>query len=246
MIAGLFNGCSFVWGDELIDPNKSRFSKLLSDHYSIEENNLSIRGASNSRIFRTTVDYIQNAKVLSKFAIIVWSGIDRIEYINHREKDNHDDYYLQCSPSRIGQPEFRTHRETLNRYYTHIRTDLYSSIETLGYMNTIQLLCESLNIPLLQFQFAHRHRKTIEESNSMIPINDRMERFLEYYRNKFYTLRSYSRYGLDDENSLLELSKSISDVLITPTYYGHPRESSQVLFSNFMIQELQRHYDIRV
>lgn len=240
----LFNGCSFVWGDELQDPMNSRFSKLISDNYELEENNLAIRGASNDRIFRTTIDYLQG--YIPEIAIIVWSGIDRMEYLNHREQDAHDDYYLQCSPSRIGQKEFKVHDNTLTKYYSHIATDMYSSIKTLGYMNTIQLICQSMNVPVLQFQFAHRHRGTLSTIINDIPINPRMDRFLEYYKSKVDSLKEYSTYGLLNEQSLLELSKSIGDVEIGKNWYGHPLEKSQILFKDMMIKELERHYDFRI
>ena len=57
----LFNGCSFVYGDELVNKNE-RFSYIISKHYNIPEINIAKCGSSNERIIRTTIDYIKQKK----------------------------------------------------------------------------------------------------------------------------------------------------------------------------------------
>lgn len=76
-----FNGCSFVENShlELEDQewDTRYWPKLIAEHYNADFVNLAASGASNSRIFRTTVDYIyaHNPEVI----IIGWSGNDREE-----------------------------------------------------------------------------------------------------------------------------------------------------------------------
>ena len=54
------NGCSFVYGDELSNPNdnewleKKRWSRIFSEKYNVIEINESENGSSNYRIYRTT------------------------------------------------------------------------------------------------------------------------------------------------------------------------------------------------
>ena len=74
----LFNGCSITWGDELEDNRKSRFSKLVCDELDIDEKNLSMRGASNDYILRTTIDYCDKNTV--DIAVIQFTVESRIEY----------------------------------------------------------------------------------------------------------------------------------------------------------------------
>lgn len=245
MKTALFNGCSFVWGDELQDPYSSRFSKLISDELKLNEVNLSIRGASNDRIFRTTMDHLES-NPSPEILIISWSSIDRFEYIDLAEQDVHDHYYLQCSPSRINQREFRIKRHSIERFMLDIQNDYKRSIDTINYMSSIQKVCELSSIKLLQFQFAHRHRNTIHDITNSIPKNEREHAFLEYYDQKLSYLMPYSTYGLLDMNDLLTMSIHINDVEVGKNYYGHPLEKSQVMFKDMMIKELERHYDFRI
>lgn len=241
----LFNGCSFVWGDELKDPMNTRFSKLLSDQLGMDEVNLSLRGGSADRMFRTTLDYIHtNPK--PEIIIMVWTGIDRFEYINIAEKDQHDDYYLQCSPSRVNQQEYRRLKPHLIGYMLKILDDYKRSIDVINKMCHIQFLCEALGIKLLQFQFTNRHRDIMQVLLDSDSANEREDRLKEYYKSKIQYLKPYSTYGLLDHNDLLGMSLDIGDVEVRNGFYGHPLEKSQVMFKDFMIQELRKHHDIGV
>lgn len=70
-------GCSFVQGSELGPectplPNtpvlkvKNRFSELVAEHFNARHINLAQGGAGQSRIFRTTVDWIENRDIKVK------------------------------------------------------------------------------------------------------------------------------------------------------------------------------------
>ncbi len=242
----LYNGCSFVWGDELVDPSNSRFSKLISDELGIQEVNLSMNGASNDRIFRTTIDYLTTAETKPEFMIVVWSGTDRFELFSSAREDRHGGVLMQCSYSRVKNKEFQHITKQLESYFKSIVTDEYDSIRTLGYMTAIQLLCKSMNIPLLQFQFAHRHKIITDRILNDMYFTSKMKDFYKYYKSKVDALEEYSRYGLTNEYNLLEMSVGIRDVETRVGYYGHPREKSQVLYKDFMIEQLRKHYDFRI
>jgi hypothetical protein len=191
------------------------------------------------------MDWIQE-NGMPDVMIISWSGIDRFEYIDTREKDQHDLYYLQCSPSRIRQAEYRNKKRALVGYMTEIMNDYKRSIDTINAMCQIQHLCEITNTPLLQFQFANRHKYCKDIILGTVPSNHREAELLEYYKSKLNYLKEYSVYGLMNDDDLLGLSMDIGDVEIRRGYYGHPLEKSQVMFKDMMIKELERHYDFRI
>ena len=238
----LFNGCSFVWGDELKDPMNTRFSKLFSEQLGMIEVNLSLRGGSNERIYRTTLDYLQN-NPNPETVVIVWSGIDRFEYIDVMEKDQHDEYYLQCSPSRINQAEYRKLKPHLIGYMLRILDDYKRSIDTINKMCSIQFICDTMDIPLLQYQFTNRHRDIMNVLLGKNPFNEREESLQKYYKSKVDYLKPYSSLGLKDFNDLLGLSIDIGDVRLVRGYYGHPLEKSQVMFADMMINEFRNKHD---
>tara|TARA_B100000131_G_C18107837_1_gene608538 strand:- start:1885 stop:2502 length:618 start_codon:yes stop_codon:yes gene_type:complete len=51
-----FDGCSHTWGAELAEPEVSRYSRLVSDHFGAEEYNISRRGGSDKRVFRNLLE----------------------------------------------------------------------------------------------------------------------------------------------------------------------------------------------
>ena len=51
-----FDGCSNTWGAELAEPEVSRYSRLVSDHFGAEEYNVSKRGSSDKRIMRNLLE----------------------------------------------------------------------------------------------------------------------------------------------------------------------------------------------
>lgn len=70
----LFDGCSWTYGDELINRETDRFSSLISK----ESANISYCGKSNDAILRTTIDYCENNHV--DFAVIQFTVYSRTEY----------------------------------------------------------------------------------------------------------------------------------------------------------------------
>ena len=75
------NGDSFAWGAELDDNINERFSKLVSNHFSIEEINESECGIANGDIFYRTKEYIKNNKddISNTFFIILLTDFSRTE-----------------------------------------------------------------------------------------------------------------------------------------------------------------------
>ena len=84
------NGCSFVYGDELQNPNDGnwqfdhRWSKILSAKMGVEEINQAQNGSSNNRIYRTTKDWVlsNKSKLKDTFVVLGWSQAIRTERFN--------------------------------------------------------------------------------------------------------------------------------------------------------------------
>ena len=84
------NGCSFVYGDELSNPNdnewleKKRWSRIFSEKYNVKEINESENGSSNNRIYRTTKDWVlgNKDKLEDTFVVLGWSQSIRTERYN--------------------------------------------------------------------------------------------------------------------------------------------------------------------
>ena len=51
-----FDGCSNTYGAELANPEVSRYSRLVSDHFGAEEHNISRRGSSDKRMMRNILE----------------------------------------------------------------------------------------------------------------------------------------------------------------------------------------------
>ena len=51
-----FDGCSNTWGAELAEPEESRYSRLVSEHFGAEEHNIARRGGSDKRVVRNLLE----------------------------------------------------------------------------------------------------------------------------------------------------------------------------------------------
>jgi len=79
----IFNGDSNIAGEELTDRSKS-MAGVISQHFNAEYTNLSLSGASNERIYNTTLDYLNNNPA-PDLVVIGWSEHGREQwYLNGR------------------------------------------------------------------------------------------------------------------------------------------------------------------
>jgi len=51
-----FDGCSNTWGAELAEPEVSRYSRIVSEHFGAEEHNIARRGGSDKRVLRNLIE----------------------------------------------------------------------------------------------------------------------------------------------------------------------------------------------
>ena len=88
------NGDSFAWGYELEHNTDERFSRLVSNHFNVNEINDSKCGIPNGHIFSTTKQYINDNedKIKNTFFIIVLTDFSRTtikdEYVYEEKRIN--------------------------------------------------------------------------------------------------------------------------------------------------------------
>ena len=104
----LFSGCSITYGDELQNKFKERFSKLVSDHFAVQDSNISACGISNDNIVRRTIDRVD--KMPPDLIIMQFTVHQRIEWWSEDGKPH------GFTPQRIKDQTQRT-------YYRDVYTD---------------------------------------------------------------------------------------------------------------------------
>jgi len=80
------NGCSHTAGTVLALPNVyDSYAFVLGDLLGLNTISSASASSSNQRIYRSTIDFFSDAKVMPEIAIIQWTGIDRFETPNNLE-----------------------------------------------------------------------------------------------------------------------------------------------------------------
>jgi len=85
-----FDGTSWAAGAELENPNQTRFSKIISDHYGAEEYNVATQGGCNRAIARNILEHN-----LDEYDIFI------IQMVNHSRTEWYDENqkkYRQVKP----------------------------------------------------------------------------------------------------------------------------------------------------
>ena len=80
-----FDGGSWCWGSELENPKQSRYSKIICDRLGAEEYNISMTGASNSRMVRQLLVDHKNIREFD-LVIIQLTYPQRQEYYDKEKK----------------------------------------------------------------------------------------------------------------------------------------------------------------
>ena len=143
-----FDGDSFTYGKRLVDPLKSRFSKLVADHLGAEECNYSIGGASNQRIQRQL--FIDHKIEEYDLAIIQMTFRSRCEYYDQTKRK-----FTLVNNALVrkyeGQKKFITeaHRPFWKEYYEQIYNDRFGRLQERIIHTTIRDHCKVKGVPLI-------------------------------------------------------------------------------------------------
>lgn len=242
----LTNGCSFVWGDELLGYEKNKhhhltFSHKLSRKMGIPYINLATCGSCNSKIFRDTLNELRSTKNKITHMVIIWSAWSREEVAepNISEEKNRKIQRFQCmtqiSPSRLStlEPDLA---KGLGAFY-----DVYDPVNTgilngLSYMRHMEWICGLLDIKLIQGVFHIQSWDTIR--TSMDPRKLEWKPWQDYVRNIIEELEDTSRLGMNREEDMYSMAVRLDDL----KEHGHPGEKThaeyaEILYKLFMDEE---------
>jgi len=160
-------GCSFTYGDELLDPAESAWPVLVSKAIDFEIMNLGSPGRGNTRIVRSIVENIHRCDAV----IIAWTHFDRIEI-----SDQIDTFDIW--PGRINVPHKIEYpwRATVTDYYTRHHNDDYLYRQYLLNIVLIQTYLKANNKPYLMFDAFGNHqdeRRFSKNNNDLIEQIDK-------------------------------------------------------------------------
>ena len=155
----LTNGCSFTYGEELDSPTTQAWPYVLesmmreadpqSDFNAHTVTNLATRGASNTKILRDTIEYINKDPLEVDMVVIGWSDCTRAEFYTHRPI-RHNLYTNYKGPIQINvnwsNPEYFGPDTFFEDYYKYWQD---YSLDYANWLTQVQLLesyLEDLNI----------------------------------------------------------------------------------------------------
>ena len=113
MMSLCFSGCSITYGTDLEKKEEDRYSRLVSDHYGVSDNNLAEPGSSNDDIVRRTIKYLSKNPV--DVVVVQFTYIARLQWIDDTGKT------LNWTPS-SENAEYHKHTPR-KEYYRHVYND---------------------------------------------------------------------------------------------------------------------------
>lgn len=132
----VYLGCSFTLGVGI--PVERRWSRLVSDHFNLYENNLAIGGGSNDSAFRLAYYWLP---ILKPTAVVFHSTIEsRIEVLRQKNHSNDQSQHLNLT---VSNPR------NFDLYKLWLYTDENHHLNRLKNVYALSYYCHSLNIPLL-------------------------------------------------------------------------------------------------
>ena len=175
-----FNGCSFTNGFELEKKFTDRFSSLVCQHFNTQEDNDAKVGGSNDRIWRSTMNHCLTNEY--DLVIIMWTGINRLEYLQVGENSSGNKYLPNRKTKR---PRWRAtnwknhvlahrsleidklktnlykhqdstdnHFHYLNGYMKEVRNIRHNLKYSISYMLSTKYFLEAEGIPYLFYTFS--------------------------------------------------------------------------------------------
>ena len=112
------NGCSWTWGGELKDREKSMYSTLLGKAFDAEIVNIAENGTSLHRLLRSTYEQCDPTKY--DLAVLQFTFATRTEYYVPDMHEYREKRFLQCLP-KPSWPKFlkntENHSDYINSYY---------------------------------------------------------------------------------------------------------------------------------
>ena len=112
------NGCSWTWGAELKDPEKSRYSTLLGQMLDAEVTNISKTGTSLHRLLRSTYERCDPTKY--DVAVLQFTFPARAEYYVPEMSGNRQGSFMRTLPYVTNATNMDHVRKDLNNWQEHL------------------------------------------------------------------------------------------------------------------------------
>lgn len=201
-------GCSFVWGDELdgYDTNppshwEHTFTHKLAKKLNLKPDIIGQCGNGNDKIYRDVIDYLSDPKKENPAMIFVsWSALQRIELYEEKKIGEEENMKIkrwqqmsQFSPERTGY--LNKGNQDIAELWSNLAYNNQTGLmHLLTYANSLQLICDSLNIKLMQTVFHYRMGRTITEVFDNSKENN--QQFRDHCFRQLERLHSENRLGM--------------------------------------------------
>jgi len=231
----VFNGCSFVEQSHLDMESTDWKSLYWPALVAPEHINLAQSGASNTRIWRTTIDHIHSGGNCTEL-FIGWTNISREEL----PTANGDT--LNCLPfsATFNNDPHLPATELHEHWYKHHHNDWLSYERLLDYILTIQDACAVRNIKCWMFNSWDTNKLRIPSQllkQNFNVLNDRMpqrwKKDLERVENKIQNI-NFDKWIWSPNTHLLDWVDSNK---LERETHGHPSLSAQRPIADYILQQ---------
>jgi hypothetical protein len=174
----LINGDSWT-GGPTYENLEDTWPHQMSKKYNLPVTNLAWGGASNQRIFRTTIEYLYSCQELPTHLIIGWSSKERFEL------PSTSGFYMRITPNGCDNNENIPGMESIKKnFYRYVFNNELIDKSFVNNLLIIQDLCKLKGIKLLNFNSAWPDNKLFEnekvdQTSWVVPA----ERSMNYYLN---------------------------------------------------------------
>lgn len=147
----MFNGCSFVEQSHLELESQTWQDQYWPAQISKHHDNIAVSGASNTRIFRTTMDYIYTHQ--PKMIVIGWTGLDREEL----PCANGDRMRLRVDCTSFENDQNSIPRKVHETWYRENHNEWLSFEQLIKQILVLQDLCKHKGIKCWMFNSFHNN-----------------------------------------------------------------------------------------
>lgn len=234
----MFNGCSFVENSHLELENNQWQELYWPALVTPEHDNIAVSGASNTRIFRTTIDYIYTHD--PEQVIIGWTGLDREEL----PCANGDRMRLRADCTSFeNDQDSMSGRQIHESWYRDHHNDWLSFEQLLRYILVIQDLCRLQGIRCWMFNaFWHNY---IAYPSQPLEFNFNVveqKHFHKHLQDLHHVKSLISQIDFDQWiwPAKTTLSQWAQSRTLEFESGGHPALSAQRSIADYVISRIQR------
>ena len=174
-----------------------------------------------------------------------WSAFQRDELVEYMPKEREikikrQDNVTQFSPMRTAGIYNLDKRRVMEEWFDEAYDSRTDVMHTLTKMKTLELLCDSMGIKLVQGFFHKRcwsnimsilRDDTPDEDDKV--ISGSMPSYVSWLKNSIIDLKPTSRVGAGKGKDLYTLAIENDDLKT----HGHPGEKTQVIFSDILFEK---------